>query len=163
MDYYTALVIIDKSPAGELEFIMKYLLFAACLVLSLSACSRTPAYREAPLKGDMVAISLDGVMEDRPVFFSFTTDEGRRVNFFLLRKEGEVKSYLDACARCYPRKLGYRAEKGRVVCRACDVGYHNHSLKHGIGSCYPITLQGAVTGGSYTIREEDLRRAARYF
>lgn len=163
MDYYTRRAAVDKCGPHLLECSMRLLFVAALILAALASCNRMPVYPAAPEEGGAVSIPLTTLQEDRPTFFTFRAPDGKQINFFVLRKEGEVKSYLDACAKCFPQKLGYRAENGRVVCRACEVGYQHRDLKHGIGSCYPIKLAGAVVGPAYVIRKEDLSLCSRYF
>lgn len=136
---------------------------AALLMALLAACSRMPVYNAAPEKGGVISIPLATIAESRPLFYTFRTPGGKQVNFFIVRQGAEVKSYLDACGKCFPQKLGYRAEEGQVICRACEVRYQNSDLKHGVGSCYPISLAGAAEGTAYVIRKEDLSLCSRYF
>ncbi len=142
---------------------MRFLLIAVCIGVFFSGCSRMPVYPEAPSDGTYVRIPLGELKEGIPVFHTFYAEGRRGINYFVVREGGEVGSYFDACARCYPRKLGYRKEGGRVVCRTCDVGYEHRDLKDGIGSCYPITLAGSVDKTAYVIRIEDILKGGRYF
>ncbi|MDA8077831.1 MAG: Fe-S-containing protein [Nitrospiraceae bacterium] len=142
---------------------MRLLLIAACIGAALSACGRTPAYPEAPSDRASVRIPLGELKEGGPVFHTFYAEGRKGINYFVLKEGDAVSSYFDACARCYPRKLGYRRERGRVVCRTCDVGYERHDLKDGVGSCYPISLAGSVDGVVYVIRIEDILKGGRYF
>ena len=123
---------------------------------------KKPVYPEAPLDGNSVRIDLADVPEQKPVFFTFSANT-RRINFFLFKATGNVESYFDACGKCYPRKLGFRCEGERVLCRACDVSYHLDDLKDGIGSCYPIKLKGRIEGNTFVIDKQDILKGDKYF
>jgi uncharacterized membrane protein len=133
----------------------------ALLALVLLACMRVPSYPEAPQKGNSVIIDLAKLQEAKPVFFTFT-HKGKRINFLVLRISGEIQSYFDACAKCYPKKLGYRLVDGRLQCMACGEQYPLDELR-GVGSCYPLPLEGKVVGDGYAIRIEDVLKGKRYF
>ena len=141
---------------------MKRISVLLSLVLLFSACSKKPVYPEAPFDGNSIRIELAVIPEKRPVFFTFTADN-RKINFFLLRRNGNIESYFDACGKCYPRKLGFRLEHDRVVCRACDVSYRLDDLKEGIGSCYPIKLEGRVEGKTFVIDRNDILKGKNFF
>lgn len=139
----------------------------ACVALSLcalflAACARKPEHPEVPGQGDVVRIDVNDLREGDCRFFSYL-HEGKRIDYMVLMVDGQVHSYFDACARCYPRKLGYKAAGGEVVCRACGETYALRALKKGAGSCYPIPLEGKLEGGSYLIRTDALAAGARYF
>ncbi len=133
------------------------------LALSLSSCNRMPAYGKAPLdgRGD-VAIDVKTLRRKVPVFYSFELG-GRRIDFFLIKVNGDIRSYFDACAMCYPKKLGYRIEGGNIVCRACNLTYTADELKTGKGSCHPIALEGHVEKGFYIITKGAIKAGANYF
>jgi uncharacterized membrane protein len=137
------------------------ILVLCALAVVLIACVKTPKYPEASRKGDSVIIELAKLQEARPVFFTFT-HEGKRINFLVLRIGGEIQSYLDACAKCYPKKLGYRPVDGRLQCMACGEQYPLDELK-GVGSCYPLPLEGEVQDDGYVIKIEDIIKGRRYF
>ncbi|MEW6109518.1 MAG: Fe-S-containing protein [Nitrospirota bacterium] len=141
---------------------MKKIFIFLGIILLLFSCSKKAVYPEAPADGDSVKIALVGIEEKKPVFFTFY-DNGKGINYFVLKVNGDVRSYFDACARCYPKKLGYRSETERIICRACDIGYHASDLKDGIGSCYPIKLEGRVEEDNYVIYKTDLLKGKKYF
>jgi uncharacterized membrane protein len=141
---------------------MRKFLLLVFIVLFLGSCSQRPVYPEAPFDGKEVRISLTGIETGKPVFYSVVLDT-KRINYFIVKTEGDISSYFDACAKCYPRKLGYRLEGDQVVCRACGVRYATGDLKEGIGSCYPIKLQGRVEGNVYVIDRKALEAGEKYF
>jgi uncharacterized membrane protein len=107
-------------------------------------------------------VSLEGLSGESPVFYSLS-HEGAEIDFFVLEVDGEVQSYFDACIKCYPKKMGYRAEGDEVVCRACGVRYSVHDLRGGLGSCRPIPLEGRREGEHYIMEKKDIIKGARYF
>lgn len=141
---------------------MKKIVFALSIFIFIYACSKKPVYPEARLDGEYVRIVLSELQEKKPVFFTFHAG-GKGINYFAVKVEGSAQSYFDACAKCFPKKMGYRLEGERVVCRTCDVHYGIGDLKDGIGSCYPIKLPGRVDGKSYVISRKDILAGGRFF
>jgi uncharacterized membrane protein len=141
---------------------MKYVIVLLCAVFLFSACSKKPVYPEAPFDGNNIRIELSAIPEKKPVFFTYSAG-GEKINFFLLRRDGKIESYFDACGKCYPQKLGFKLEGDHVVCRACNVRYHIDDLKEGIGSCYPIRLKGRVEGNTFVIEKNDILKGKQLF
>jgi len=141
---------------------MKFIRLLLCLFLLFSACAKKPVYTEAPSDGTSIRIALADIPEKTPRFFTYTAGT-RKINFFLCRRNGDIESYFDACGKCYTRKLGFRLEKGRVICRACDVSYDLDDLKEGIGSCYPIKLKGRVEGDTFVIDKKEVLKGGKFF
>jgi len=136
---------------------------ALIALLLLCSCSGKPVYPAAPFEHGSVRIGLAALPEKKPVFYAFRDSDRARINYFVLKLNGEVQSYFDACAKCYPKKKGYRPSNDRLDCRACDVTYSVHDLKDGIGSCYPIRLKGRIEAGQYVINRDDLLQGEKYF
>jgi hypothetical protein len=89
--------------------------------------------------------------------------DGKKINFFLVKINGDVQSYFDACAICYQKRVGYRVESEEIVCRACDLRYSIYDLKIGKGSCHPIELMGHIEKGVYIISIDALKAGLIYF
>ncbi len=130
--------------------------------LCFSGCSKMPVYPEASFNGTSVKIPLNELDEKKPVFFTFH-NEKNKINYFVVKTDGSYQAYFDACAKCYRRKNGYRLDGSRVICRACDVNYSVNDLKEGIGSCYPIKLEGRVEGNVFVIYKEAILAGGKYF
>jgi uncharacterized membrane protein len=141
---------------------MKNIVFALSIVICLYACAKKPVYPEARFDGEQVRIVLSGLKERMPAFFTFRAED-KGINYFVVKVNGSVQSYFDACAKCYPKKLGYRIGGDRIVCRACSVRYEVTDLKDGIGSCYPIKLPGRIEGKTYVISRKDILAGGRFF
>jgi len=149
---------------SRLTFI-RYLLAVWCLLgafASSAACSRQQRYAAPPIEGENVVIQTASLPLEMPQFYSFRT-QGKNVDFFVLRMQDRVLSFLDACLTCYPRKLGYESKDGFVVCRACTTSYSVYKLEKGIGGCYPIRIAGRLEKGNYLIPLATLERHAGKF
>jgi uncharacterized membrane protein len=138
------------------------LALASITVVALSACTKTPDYKQAPWDGVQVAIGIENLKEKTPEFYSLDLD-GRRINFFLVRIGGDVQSYFDACATCYREKMGYRVRGQEVVCRACNLSFKLEDLKKGEGSCHPIPLKNRVEKGFCIITGDELKKGLNFF
>jgi uncharacterized membrane protein len=141
---------------------MKRISILLGLIILFSSCSIKPVYPEAPFDGTSIRIALAAIPEKIPLFFTFTVNK-QKINFFLLRRNGDIESYFDACGKCYPQKLGFRLDNEQIVCRACDISYHLDDLKDGIGSCYPIKLKGRVEGNTFVIEKEEVLKGEKFF
>jgi len=134
----------------------------ACVFASLASCSRQQRYAAPPIEGDNVVIRMASLPREVPQFYSYST-KGNDVNFFVIRMQDRVFSFLDACLTCYPRKLGYESKDGFVVCRACNSSYSVYKLEKGLGGCYPIRFEGRLEKGYYLIPRSTLERHAGKF
>ncbi len=130
--------------------------------LCFSGCAKMPVYPEAPFDGAGVKIPLNKFEEKKPVFFTFNNGKNK-INYFVVKTDGSYQAYFDACARCYRKRRGYRLDGSRVICRACDVNYSVDDLKVGIGSCYPIKLEGRAEGDVFVINKEAILAGGKYF
>ena len=61
--------------------------------------------------GPDVAVEVKSLVPDVPAFFTYYY-RGKKINFFVMKVDNGVLSFLDACAHCYPAKSGYRYEGG---------------------------------------------------
>ena len=134
-------------------------LFAAIM---LAACTSQPRYPEPARIGTDVVVEVTSIQLETPRFFTHQYN-GKNISFFVMRMKNGVQSYLDACASCYPHKLGYHYEKGAVTCRNCDQKFSVHQLDKGLGGCYPIKIEGRVEKGQYLIPLATLEAEAGKF
>ncbi len=134
----------------------------ALLAVILFSCDRAPRYPQAPYNGFEVVIPADTLAELTPRFYSITIG-GKSIQFFVMRKDGEVFSFFDACKECYSKKLGFQVDDGYIMCRSCNVRYPIDAFMRGIGNCYPIRLEGRTENGQYRIAREALEKGAVYF
>ncbi len=131
-------------------------------ILMSVSCSREPVYQEARSTGGYVLVDVKKLALDTPKFLTYHF-RGKNVNFFVIRTGGQVLSFLDACASCYPYKKGFRFDNGYVICRECNVRYSVTDLEKGIGRCFPIRLEGRLRDGEYDIPVAGLEAGADKF
>src|SRR5271169_5222183 len=98
--------------------------FTICLiaVVFLCACQSHSVYQRAPFVGNKSEIDISNLKGNQPEFYSVVLD-GITVNLFLIKVNGEIQSYFDACRKCFSQKLGFRFNEGCIQCKACDVKY----------------------------------------
>jgi uncharacterized membrane protein len=132
------------------------------LALLGAACTRQQKYPAPAVSGDEVVIEVSSLKTGTPSFYTYRYKD-KNINFFVLRMDEEVQSYLDACASCYPHKLGYRCEDGSMICRNCGLKFSVHQLKKGLGGCYPIWIKGRFENGKYRIPLSVLEAEATKF
>jgi uncharacterized membrane protein len=116
----------------------------------LLSCSAQPVYTDAPVSGEYVVIDIKNLKNGQPQFFTYHYGD-KKISFFLVREKGEILSFFDACQKCYPHKLGFRSENSYVVCKYCNERYPLSEIKSGIGTCYPVKLEGRLEGDFYKI------------
>ncbi len=138
------------------------MLSSLALMLILVVCARQPSYPPAPQEGSSIVIDAANLEPEVPKFYSYRS-QGKNVNYFVLRVQGKVLSFLDACASCYIHKRGYGYADGHVTCRACNLKFSVNQLEKGLGSCYPIRIDGRMENGKYLIPVATLENAADKF
>ena len=129
---------------------MKRFFVTLFVFLSLGACAKQPDYPEPPRLGSDVAVDVGTLRPEIPEFFTYHY-QGKKINFFVVKVDEKVLSFLDACARCYPAKKGYRSDNGALICRECGVSYAVTGIEKGVGSCIPIRIEGSLQSGKYLI------------
>jgi len=92
------------------------------IALFLASCSRQPVYSEPEKIGSDVVVNAGSLKPGVPEFFTYHY-KGKKISFFVVNMDGKILSFFDACARCYPKKLGYRFDNGSVVCRSCNIRF----------------------------------------
>ncbi len=137
-------------------------LILSFFLLLILGCSNQPRYPEPENVDDKVVIDINHLEEKRPVFYSYHFNR-KRINFFVIKINGRVMSFLDACRECYPEKLGFGFDNGQIYCRSCNVRYPVESIEKGFGSCYPIKVEGKGDGLKYYIQLKTLQAGADKF
>jgi len=128
----------------------------------LVSCTRHPVYPAPSLKGTEVAIDVNTLQSEKPVFFTFRY-HGKNINFFALKIHEEVFSFFDACESCYPAKRGYRIDDGALTCKECNVKYPLPNIVKGFGNCLPMRIEGYLQDGEYHIPVSQLEGATDKF
>jgi len=132
------------------------------LISFCASCSRQPVYPEPSLKGSEVAIEVKKLRPENPLFLTYRHHR-KNINFFVLKIDDKVVSFLDACMSCYPSKRGYRFDGGYITCKTCDIRYSLAEIEEGVGSCSPIRLEGHLQDGNYLIPVSLLEESADKF
>jgi len=132
------------------------------ILTAAASCSRQPLYPAPPLSGSNVVIDVSTLAPEVPQFYTYRYGD-KKVNFFILKVQGKVLAFLDACVSCYSKKRGYQEKDGYVVCRACDISFSVYKLEKGIGGCYPIKIEGKTENGQYLIPLKTLESKADKF
>lgn len=136
---------------------------AACLTFPLLfACSHQPVYSAAGRIGPNVVIDPASLTSEIPQFYTYQY-QGKNISYFVLKVQDKVLSFFDACASCYPHKRGYRYENGSVTCRNCDQKFSIFNLEKGLGTCYPLKIEGRMENGKYLIPVAALEKAVDKF
>jgi len=146
----------------SLNFGLTFMAAASFLIFSLSACSKPPSYPAPQRTGADIVIETSSLELEVPKFYTYRF-QGKHVNFFVIKMPDTILSFLDACASCYPQKQGYRCEGNEVICRYCNLRFPIGKLEKGLGSCYPIKIEGKVENGKYLISVAMLERSADKF
>jgi uncharacterized membrane protein len=132
------------------------------LIFCMLSCSRQTVYPVPVIKGEDISIDAATLQEEIPQFFTYMHKD-RYINFFVIKVEGRILSFLDACTKCHPRKLGFRFGNGSVYCRACDEHYPVSEIEDGFGSCYPIKIEGRTEGARYLLDTAELVKNGEKF
>ena len=125
-------------------------LFALAVLTGVTSCSRQPIYPPPAVSDGNAVVDVSALKPETPQFFTYTY-RGKNISFFVIRMNGGVQSYFDACVTCYPKKRGYQNKDGYIECRACDMHFSVYKLEKGMGGCYPIKLEGRMENGRYLI------------
>jgi len=113
-------------------------------------------------QGSDIVIDPASLQSEAPVFYTYRHQD-RRISFFALKIDNKVTAFFDACASCYSHKQGYRFEDGGVTCRHCNMHFPVYKLEKGLGSCFPIKIEGRMENGKYRIPVSMLVKEAEKF
>lgn len=149
----------NRPPLWKRGMALLSLLTAVLVVCS--SCNRPP-YPSAAQRGTEIVIDISTLEPDIPSFRSYPY-QGKNINYFVLKIDDKVNSFLDACSNCYIHKKGYHVENGSVTCRNCGVKLPVSNLGKGLGSCFPIRIEGRLEKDEYHIPVKLLEAAADKF
>jgi len=146
---------------------------ASCLSIVLSVLLFHDLYASRPprispplqLKPDAqgeIRVKVGDMADGKLHRYSYLTDDGHVVRFFMLAHPGgkKIGVVYDACMMC--GDMGYLQQKSEVICLACNVRIFIPSIGKS-GGCNPIPLKHAIDGGSVVVAAEELDRGAKYF
>jgi uncharacterized membrane protein len=145
-----------RNPAG------RALVLSFLLLLFLLSCSRQPVYPPPPVKGGAVVIDASGLRPESPLFLTYRY-HGKNISFFVVKVDGKVQAFFDACESCYSSKLGFRVDGGYIMCRKCNFRHSISDIEKGFGSCFPYPLKGHLESGKYLVPVSELEAAEDKF
>jgi uncharacterized membrane protein len=131
-------------------------------VFTLISCDRQPSYPPAPQSGPNIVIDIAALEPEVPEFHTHLFKD-KKISYFVLKIDDKVNSFFDACATCYPHKMGYSYKDGYVTCRYCNLKFSAYKLEKGLGSCYPIKIKGRTVKDKYLIPVKTLEDGADLF
>lgn len=120
--------------------------------------------RFAPVQaeGQAVRLPLARVGDGQAHFFRY--EGSRPIRFFVARdSNGVFRAAFDACDVCFEKRLGYRQDGDRMVCRECGQTFPIGLVNERSGGCNPAPLERTVEGAFLVLRIPDLEAGARYF
>ena len=138
------------------------LTFLAAASLLIVSCSKPPSYPAPQRSGADIVIETSSLELEVPKFYTYRF-QGKNVNFFVIKMQDTILSFLDACGSCYPYKQGYRCEGNEVICRYCNTRFPVGKLEKGLGNCYPIRIEGRRENGKYLIPAATLESSGNKF
>lgn len=151
-----------KKRATEGGRGLRLLCFSAGLAIIVLSCTQRTEYPPPVIDRMNAAIEMHTLRRDEPVFFGYRLGD-KTIRFFIISTKTGPMAFLDACAACYPRKLGYEFRDGVFTCRACGVAYSATEIQTGMGSCYPIRLKGSLRGDVFLLPLRELEQHAGKF
>lgn len=138
------------------------LLYIALSLLFLISCSRQPVYPIPAIEDTDIVIDAGTLEPDIPKFYTYH-HRNKNINFFVIKINGKILPFLDACKNCYPAKLGYRFDSGYIICKKCSVRYSVSEVEKGLGGCLPVRISGHLKDSKYLIPVSVLQRESGKF
>ena len=111
-----------------------------------------------------VAIPVAKLSDGKAHFYKLE-DGGKEIAFFAVKSsDGTVKIAFDACDACFKSKKGYEQQGDKMNCKNCNQKFAIGRLgPNATGGCNPGYLPHQLSGGSISIKADDLKAGARYF
>ncbi|HTG02028.1 MAG TPA: DUF2318 domain-containing protein [Nitrospirota bacterium] len=138
---------------------------AGHLVLSAVRDASATAVNAGFVKAEngSIRIPLESVQDGQAHFFSYAAT-ARNVRFFIMKAEdGSIRTAFDACIACNHAKLGYRQEKGVVVCNNCGMAFRPSEVGVITGGCNPIPINSSRDGQMIVLQTRELENGVKYF
>ncbi|MBF0342655.1 MAG: DUF2318 domain-containing protein [Nitrospirae bacterium] len=132
------------------------------LGLMLFSCSSQSGFLTPAQRGADLVFSVRSLAPEIPVFYTYRY-KNKKINFFVIKIDGRVLSFLDACKACYHNRLGFEFHDGYVMCRSCKNSYAIRDIEKGLSSCYPIRIEGRLEDDTYMISVSTLENMADMF
>jgi len=119
------------------------------------------AIEPSEVQGDRVVVSRALVSDGHLHRFAHRTADSTQVRFIVIQKnEVAFGTGLDACEIC--GDSGYYEDKGKVICRRCNVMMNIQTIGF-TGGCNPIPIAYEQTADSLTFSVDELESHAQVF
>jgi Predicted membrane protein len=113
------------------------------------------------VEGDSVLVSRDLVSDGHLHRFAYDAQDGTEVRFIVIQKnETAFGTGLDACEIC--GDSGYYEDKGKVICRRCNVMMNIQTIGFA-GGCNPIPIAYEQTADSLKFSVAELEGHVKVF
>jgi len=121
-------------------------------------------FEKVKVSNGTVSLSAAKMSDGKAHFYKFE-DGGKEITFFAVKSaDGSVKTAFDACDACYKSKKGYEQQGDKMNCKNCNQKFAINRLgPNATGGCNPGYLPHQSSGGSISIKVDDLKGGARYF
>jgi hypothetical protein len=133
-----------------------FALLVISVVIALTACSKKEDFIIISNAEKGISFKIAGMVEKKPVFYKAEFKDSE-FEFFVIKINGEVRTFLNRCRKCYGSGLGFSFDETHVRCLACNEKFPIEEIVDGVGSCYPIPLKSSVQGDTIYIKIEPLR------
>lgn len=119
------------------------------------------AIEPSQVEGDWVTVSRDLVSDGHLHRFAYQSEDSTEVRFIVIKKnEIAFGTGLDACEIC--GDSGYFEDKGKVICRECDVMMNIQTIGFP-GGCNPIPIAYEIDGGKLKFSAAELESHSTVF
>lgn len=110
-----------------------------------------------------VYISVAQVSDGKAHYFRVQSDEGIKVDFFVVKsRDGVIRAAVDSCDVCYRSGKGYVQEGDFMVCTNCGRRFSTDRINEVKGGCNPAPLKRAVEEKQLVISMADINANAWY-
>ena len=147
------------------QVVLAVLLTVALLVGTVSIFAFSFGKYEA-VKSNNGTITLPvAKLADGKARFYKIEDGGKEIKFFAVKSpDGSYKTAFDACDSCYRSKKGYEQQGDKMNCNNCNQKFAINRLgPNATGGCNPGYLPHQQSGGTISIKADELKGGARYF
>ncbi len=125
-------------------------IFFIVMILFFVSCSTNEVFLSPEIKGDDILIDINKLVDRIPVYYRIFND-GKKIDFFVIRGGNNIKAYLNNCRRCFSSGLGFSYEDGYLRCKTCGVRFSVDELPYGMGSCHPVIIPSRREGNKLII------------
>lgn len=139
-------------------------LFVGALTVGKARAEYVPelsALEPSKVEGEWVTVARDLVSDGHLHRFGYQAKDSTEVRFIVIKKnEIAFGTGLDACEIC--GDSGYYEDKGKVICRECNVMMNIQTIGFA-GGCNPIPIQYEIDGNKLKFSVEELESHVSVF